>query len=69
VCLLQLRILHFSTRASAFLIFAYYTAVLTSWMTAGDAPAGIKERTQITKLIVCLAIVQYIDSHILSYIV
>ena len=36
------RILYFVTCASAFIVFAFYTAVLTSYMTAQDAPPTIK---------------------------
>ena len=36
------RILYFCTCAAAFLTFAFYTAALTSWMTAQDPPADIK---------------------------
>ena len=36
------RILYFTTCASAFLIFATYESVLTSWMTAKEPPAKIR---------------------------
>ena len=36
------RILYFITCISAFIVFAFYTAVLTSYMTAQEAPPQIK---------------------------
>jgi predicted Na+-dependent transporter len=36
------RILYFSTCATAFLVFAFYTGVLTSWMTAQEPPPPIR---------------------------
>ena len=36
------RILYFVTCVAAFMVFAFYTAVLTSYMTALDAPPTIK---------------------------
>ena len=38
------RILYFVTCVAAFMVFAFYTAVLTSYMTAQDAPPTIKVR-------------------------
>ena len=38
------RILYFVTCVAAFMVFAFYTAVLTSYMTAQDAPPQIKVR-------------------------
>ena len=41
-CVGYCRILYFTTCASAFLVFAYYTSVLTSWMTAKEPAAKIR---------------------------
>jgi hypothetical protein len=42
VFLLSLRILYFVTCVCAFVVFSFYTAVLTSWMTSKSPPVPVK---------------------------